>query len=300
LYYQKFNDHEIWYLDENRKDLLHEIKFCYQEGLLPEDYSLTQLEAFEKKRNTLSDEQLAEYDNLLTQSFEKIALHLFKVKLNQGPQGTLDINPATGLEFTTSVQRTMYVAGPNGKIREIADGTTFTDCNYWKRFAVPAVSSDDAFIEVLTDDGSIYSDIPSENNYPVVTSVTVHADEVFADNVIDIAGATGSYIVDYTGFTSSAPYNTYDNGFTFSTSISLSYGTSGVIYKDKLKDLLIDSISDNRDGIMDIMDSEMIISDISSNVINSISTVGTYSLTFNFEDLANNNLQGVNLNLIII
>ena len=85
------------------------------------------------------------------------------------------------------------VAGPNGKIREIADGTTFTDCNYWKRFAVPAVSSDDAFIEVLTDDGSIYSDIPSENNYPVVTSVTVHADEVFADNVIDIAGDTGSY-----------------------------------------------------------------------------------------------------------
>jgi hypothetical protein len=64
--------------------------------------------------------------------------------------------------------------------------------------------------------------------------------------------------------------------------------------------LLIDSISDNRDGIMDIMDSEMIISDISSNVINSISTVGTYSLTFNFEDLANNNLQGVNMNLIII
>lgn len=120
-------------------------------------------------------------------------MSVFKVKLNQGPQGTLDINPATGLEFSTSVQRTMYVAGPNGKIREIADGTTFTDCNYWKRFAVPAVSSDDAFIEVLTDDGSIYSDIPSENNYPVVTSVTVHSDEVFADNVIDIAGDTGSY-----------------------------------------------------------------------------------------------------------
>jgi hypothetical protein len=120
-------------------------------------------------------------------------MSVFKVKLNQGPQGTLDINPATGLEFSTSVQRTMYVAGPNGKIREIADGTTFTDCNYWKRFAVPAVSSDDAFIEVLTDDGSIYSDIASENNYPVVTSVTVHADEVFADNVIDIAGDTGSY-----------------------------------------------------------------------------------------------------------
>ena len=82
LYYKKFNYHEIWYLDENRKDLLNEIKFCDQEGLLPEDYSLARLEAFEKKRNTLSDEQLAEYDILLTQSFEKIALHLFKGKLN--------------------------------------------------------------------------------------------------------------------------------------------------------------------------------------------------------------------------
>lgn len=120
-------------------------------------------------------------------------MSVFRVKLNQGDQGNLDINPATGLEFSTSVQRTMYVAGPNGKIREVVDGTTFTDCNYWKRFAVPAVSSDAAFIEVVSDDGSVYSDIASENNYPVVTSVTVHADEVFADNVIDIAGTTGSY-----------------------------------------------------------------------------------------------------------
>lgn len=120
-------------------------------------------------------------------------MSVFKVKLNQGDQGNLDINPATGLEFTTSVQRTMFVAGPNGKLREIADGVTFTDCNYWKRFAVPAVSSDAAFIEVLTDDGSVYSDIASENTYPVVTTVTVHADEVFADNVIDIAGDTGSF-----------------------------------------------------------------------------------------------------------
>jgi murein L,D-transpeptidase YcbB/YkuD len=94
LYYQKFNDHEIWYLDENRKDLLHEIKFCYQEGLLPEDYSLKRLEAFEKKRNTLSDKQLAEYDILLTQSFEKIALHLFKGKLNPKELYTnWDLNP---------------------------------------------------------------------------------------------------------------------------------------------------------------------------------------------------------------
>ena len=76
-------------------------------------------------------------------------MSVFRVKLNQGNQGTLDINPATGVEFSTSVQRTMFVTGPNGKIREIADGTTFTDCNYWKQFAVPAVSVDDASSKLL-------------------------------------------------------------------------------------------------------------------------------------------------------
>ena len=36
LYYQKMNFHEIWYLDENRRDLINEIKFCYEDGLNPE------------------------------------------------------------------------------------------------------------------------------------------------------------------------------------------------------------------------------------------------------------------------
>jgi hypothetical protein len=122
-------------------------------------------------------------------------MSVFQVKLNQGPQGKLDINPATGVAYTTSYQRTMYVAGPNGKIREIADGTTFTDCNYWKRFAVPAVSADDAFIEVVTDDGSVYSDVASENTYPVVANMTITSGKtlVSSGSIIDIAGTTGNF-----------------------------------------------------------------------------------------------------------
>ena len=122
-------------------------------------------------------------------------MSVFRVKLNQGNQGTLDINPATGVEFSTSVQRTMFVTGPNGKIREIADGTTFTDCNYWKRFAVPAVSSDDAFIEVVTDDGSVYSEVASENTYPVVANITITSGKtlVSSGSIIDIAGTTGNF-----------------------------------------------------------------------------------------------------------
>ena len=122
-------------------------------------------------------------------------MSVFKVKLNQGVQGDLDVNPATGAEFTTSVQRTMYVAGPNGKIREIVDGTTFTDCNYWKQFAVPAVSVNDAFIEVLTDDGSVYSSVASENTYPVVANVTLNSGKTLTSSgsVLDIAGSTGNF-----------------------------------------------------------------------------------------------------------
>ena len=122
-------------------------------------------------------------------------MSVFQVKLNQGPQGKLDINPATGVALSTSVQRTMFVTGPNGKIREIADGTTFTDCNYWKRFAVPAVSADDAFIEVVTDDGSVYSEVASENTYPVVANITITSGKtlVSSGSIIDIAGTTGNF-----------------------------------------------------------------------------------------------------------
>lgn len=114
------------------------------------------------------------------------------------------------------------------------------------------------------------------------------------------AGITGSYIVNYTGATSGVPYNTGSDGLTYSTTISLSnWGTSSIIYKDKLKDLLINYIDDDRDGVMGLMDSEMIISG-TSGTVNSISVVGTYSLSFNFIDLAGNNLNGVNVAMNII
>ena len=113
-------------------------------------------------------------------------------------------------------------------------------------------------------------------------------------------GSTGSYIVNYTGSTYSVPYNTEFDGLTYSTTISLSnWGTSSVLYKDKLQDLLIDYIDDDRDGNMAIMDSELLIMG-TQGMVNSISIVGTYSLTFNFTDLAHNNLSGVNVNLDII
>ncbi len=82
LYYQKMNFHELWYLDENRKDLLSEIKKCGEDGLNPDDYAYKTLQNLEKKRKSLSDKQQIAYDIQLTQSFEKLALHLYKGKLN--------------------------------------------------------------------------------------------------------------------------------------------------------------------------------------------------------------------------
>jgi len=119
-------------------------------------------------------------------------MSVFRVKLNNSFQGQLDINPETTAEFTTSIQRTIYVTGPKKIYRKLMDGETFTDCNYWKKFAYPQVSYDQAFIEVVSDDGSVYSDIEQENNFPTVYSFTVSDGSSFEDNVCDIIGEYGA------------------------------------------------------------------------------------------------------------
>lgn len=120
-------------------------------------------------------------------------MSVFKVKLNNNIQGNLDIDPTTSSMASTSIQRTMDVAGPNNTRRILRDGEQFTDCNYWKRFAYPQVSVSDAFIEVLTDDGSIYSDNAEENTYPKVYDLTVANGSTYTANVVDILGDTGGY-----------------------------------------------------------------------------------------------------------
>jgi hypothetical protein len=103
------------------------------------------------------------------------------------------------------------------------------------------------------------------------------------------------------GATFSTPYNTFDNGFTFSTNISLlQSGTASgtVIDKPQLINLLVDYITDNRDGYMSILPSNLIISGTGGSV-SSILNTGTYSLTFDFSDIAHNYLDGVIVELNI-
>jgi hypothetical protein len=95
-------------------------------------------------------------------------MSVFRVKLQNTAQGTLDVDMLTGQPNATSRQRTIVVTGPNHIQRRLVDGEQFTDSNYWKQFAYPQVALNEAFIEVVTDDGSVYSEVENENVFPVV------------------------------------------------------------------------------------------------------------------------------------
>jgi len=117
-------------------------------------------------------------------------MSVFRVKLNNAGQGQLDIDPTTGIAFTTSEQRKVYVMGPKKINRLLSDGDTFTDSNYWKRFAYPQVPLDQAFIQTITDDGSVYSDVESENTFGVAGSYTL-ATSYNDTNVLDFVTTHG-------------------------------------------------------------------------------------------------------------
>jgi len=117
---------------------------------------------------------------------------------------------------------------------------------------------------------------------------------------LEKSGTGGDYIA-FNGSTSSVPYDT-SFGNTFSTSISISsFGTASGTYIDKpqLIYLLVDYIEDNRDGLMNLLPQNLIISGTSGEVT-TITSVGSYSVTFDFSDIAQNYLDGVIINLNIL
>lgn len=125
-------------------------------------------------------------------------MSVFRVSLQQSVQGNLDLDPTNpNTELSPSIQRTIYVTGPNNTYRKLNDGDVFTDCNYWKRFAYPQVSREQAFIEIVTDDGSMYSDFSEENTYPKVYDLNIVNGTSYNDpsNVADILTDTGGYAV---------------------------------------------------------------------------------------------------------
>lgn len=111
------------------------------------------------------------------------------------------------------------------------------------------------------------------------------------------ASSSTDYIA-LNGLTDSVPYDT-SQGNTFSTSFSFgSFAVNSQINKSQIKDLLIDYVDDNRDGIINLSTQSMVIT-ATSGEINNITSEGTYSLTFDFSDIAGNNLSNVILELTI-
>lgn len=135
-------------------------------------------------------------------------MSVFQVTLNQNLQGGMDLDPSTdtsstygqlGSPMTTSKQRSVYVTGPNRIYRKLIDGATFTDCNYWKQYVSVAnggtADVNTAFLTIVSDDGSIYSPIASENTYPRVWDFEIEGGDTYEDHTVDILGDLGGYAV---------------------------------------------------------------------------------------------------------
>lgn len=133
-------------------------------------------------------------------------------------------------------------------------------------------------------------------NYPLVD-----IDSLLPDTTSPViywlsnVGSTGSFI-EFNGMTAGVPYDT-SYGNTFSTVISLS--DFPTVNTTTLIDLLIDYVEDNRDGIISVTSSNLILKNENLAEITSITMSGTYSLSFDISDLALNNLSSVSLNLDI-
>ena len=110
--------------------------------------------------------------------------------------------------------------------------------------------------------------------------------------------ATSSNYISLNGATAGVPYNTSD-GMTFSTTFTLSdYG--GSMSKYGLLEGLVDLVTDNRDGTITMTYSQLVITDLLNVDYNIIAATGSYVVTFDFADIAMNNLNGVIVNIDVV
>lgn len=109
-----------------------------------------------------------------------------------------------------------------------------------------------------------------------------------ADLVIPIIYFTPT--VTLPGSTYSAPYNT-TMGDIFGATVSFGTYSSIDVYGTQSTSLvsrIISSVSDNRDGVILLMNSNVVVKDITTATVSTITLSGTYSMTFNFSDIAEN------------
>ena len=81
-FYNSNSNKSVWTTSEKRKIILGFLNKSDEEGLNPLDYSVKKLNQFELKYNSLSDNECAEYDVLLTYNLQKYISHLTNGRLN--------------------------------------------------------------------------------------------------------------------------------------------------------------------------------------------------------------------------
>ncbi len=212
----------------------------------------------------------------------------------------------TGLSYTDI---SSYVVGESIVIKDINDRPliylNLSNINSISRTSNIVSIDDDILGSIILLFLSEYDAIQSQSILSYVLSnpsVDLDTIDPLADSIdpfIYLYSNIGNTASGYTissSLTSSLPvyiggtYSLY--GYTFSSSLSLTtYGPT--ISKYSLVDLLIDYVSDNRDGTMSITASNIILTGTYSNVANYIDGTGTYSVSFDFSDIAQNYLDGV-------
>jgi hypothetical protein len=123
-------------------------------------------------------------------------MSIFKVTITNTVEGNLDtaILGSTGPGTGTSIQRTAYITGPNLIDRQVVDGETFTDCNYWLQYCYPNVLLENVILTCISNDGSPWSSTNKAlNTFPQTYALTVAGGSLYAANLVDILGTLGSY-----------------------------------------------------------------------------------------------------------
>jgi hypothetical protein len=219
-----------------------------------------------------------------------------------------------------------------------SDGPTFSTTISLLEFGTNMTISKSNLIDLLIDsvvdnrDGTMSlstGDIVVTGTQGVVTQISSGGGYKMTFNLTDIAGNTlngvemnlniidydsrppvvywysrvsnnsGQPYITFNGATSGVPY-TSESGNTFSTTLIFpDFSNAGEITKQQLIDLMIDKVIDYNDGLIDVMDSNIILTGPNGTEISIVGT-GSYAMTFNITDTAGNSLYGVYLYMDVV
>ena len=126
-------------------------------------------------------------------------MSVFQVRLIPPGASAVYANDASAVNGV-SQQRTVELNGPNGVRRVHADGETFTESNYYKKYLAISeggtMPEDAAYLTLVTDDGTVWDDFSTvANKFTIVRHLTVDGGTTYTDdgNEIDIATLYGGY-----------------------------------------------------------------------------------------------------------